>query len=83
MDQTAAATALIERFARMVERDGGTLRLLTAEGGTVRIGYRPGSAEPDCADGACVLPGAELQKLMSETAARRSPGLRIEVEVLS
>jgi hypothetical protein len=82
MDETTAAAGLLERFSRMVARDGGTLQLLAAGDGAIRVGYRPGSADPDCADGACILPGAELQELMSETAARQVPGIRVEVEVL-
>lgn len=73
---------LVERFNRMVARDGGTLTLLSADSGTIRVGYRPGAAAPDCSDGSCTLPQVELQQLMTETAARQRPGVRVEVEVI-
>jgi predicted metal-dependent peptidase len=76
-----AVTELIARFQRIVARDGGELTLLGADTDTIRVAYRVGAVDPDCADGACVLPEAELQQLMSETVARRSPGVRVEVEV--
>lgn len=75
-------SALLARFQRMVERDGGALTLLSADAGTIRVGYRVGAVDPECADGSCVLPEAELQQLMSETLARRSPGVRVQVEVV-
>lgn len=76
-------TELIERFSRMVARDGGELWLLSAEAGIIRVGYRPGRAEADCADGSCTLPQAELAQLMTETAARQLPGARVVVEVIA
>ena len=77
---STVAEKLVEQFGRMVERDGGELSLLGVDGNVIRVGYRPG-ADPSCADGACVLPHLELQQLMGETAARRDPALRIEVEL--
>jgi hypothetical protein len=62
---------LVERFNRMVARDGGTLTLLSAD-----------ATAPDCGDGSCTLPQAELQQLMSETVARQRPGVRVQVEVI-
>jgi hypothetical protein len=76
-------TALIERFNRMVARDGGALTLLSADAGIIRVGYRPGQADPDCQDGSCTLPQAELAQLMTETAARQRPGIRVVVEVIA
>jgi hypothetical protein len=72
--------SLIERFRRMVARDGGELTVVTAGPEAVRLRYRPADAGPDCADGACVLPHRELEQLMGETFARQWPGLRVEVE---
>jgi hypothetical protein len=72
------ATSLVAQFNRMVQRDGGSLELLGTDGGVITVGYRFGS-DPDCADGACVLPDAELQELMAETLARRDPSLRVVV----
>ncbi|HEY3737910.1 MAG TPA: hypothetical protein VGL26_10750 [Jatrophihabitans sp.] len=74
--------ALVERFNRMVARDGGSLSLLAADAETIRVGYRLGEVDPECTDGVCFLPQAELQKLMSETVARQLPGVRLEVEVV-
>jgi hypothetical protein len=73
---------LVERFNRMVAHDGGTLTLLSADSRTIRVGYRPGATAPDCGDGSCTLPQAELQQLMSETVARQRPGVRVQVEVI-
>lgn len=80
MDETLL-TELIARFQRMVARDGGELTLLGADTDTIRVAYRLGTVDPECADGVCVLPEAELQQLMNETVARRSPGVRVEVEL--
>jgi Fe-S cluster biogenesis protein NfuA len=77
----AVAHELVARFQKMVARDGGELALLGADAETIRVEYRPGASAPDCADGSCVLPEAELQQLMNETVARRNPGVRVEVEV--
>jgi hypothetical protein len=76
-----AVAELLTRFQRIVARDGGELALLGADDHTIRFVYRPGPVNPECADGSCVLPGGELQQLMSETVARRSPGVRVDVEV--
>ena len=80
---TAAVRELVERFDRMVARDGGSLTLLAADDDTIRVAYRLGSAGPDCEDGACFLRQFELEKLMSETAARRMPGVHVKVEVVA
>jgi hypothetical protein len=66
----------------MVRRDGGQVTLLAAEAGLIRVGYRPGTAGPDCQDDVCVLPQQELHQLMAETLRRRSPGTELVVEVL-
>lgn len=79
--QDSAAAALVSQFDRMVRRDGGEVTLLGVDDDTVRVGYRPGSAD-DCEDGACVLPHLELQQLMSETLSRRAPAMRVVVELL-
>jgi hypothetical protein len=74
--------SLVQRFGRMVSRDGGSLALLSRDGDEVRVGYRPGVADPDCADGVCVLPDRELEALMTETFARHDPRLRVRVELV-
>ena len=75
------AESLIAQFDRMVQRDGGSLELLGTEGNVINVGYRLG-ADPACDDGACVLPDAELQALMSETLQRRDPTLRVVVSII-
>jgi hypothetical protein len=75
------AESLVAQFGRMVQRDGGSLELLGMEGNVITVGYKLG-ADPSCADGACVLPDAELAALMSETAQRRDPSLRVVVSLL-
>ena len=49
------AQQLVNSFARMVRMDGGSLQILSAEGGKIRLGYTPGVDE-ECTTGACVLP---------------------------
>ena len=75
------AESLIAQFDKMVQRDGGSLELLGTEGNVINVGYRLG-ADPTCAEGACVLPDAELQALMSETLQRRDPSLRVVVSLI-
>ena len=52
--------SLIERFQRMVARDGGELTVLAAGPEAVKLRYRPGDADPECADGVLrpAVPGA-------------------------
>jgi hypothetical protein len=75
------AEKLVQQFDQMVKRDGGSLRLLGVADGVVRVGYHPG-VDPNCDDGACVMPQVELQELMGETLARRDPDLRLVVELV-
>ena len=75
------AESLVAQFGRMVQRDGGFLELLGVEGNVITVGYKLG-IDPSCADGVCVLPDAELQALMSETAQRRDPSLRVVVSLV-
>jgi hypothetical protein len=76
------ATKLVAQFDRMVRGDGGHLELLGVDDGVIRVGYRPG-VDPTCEDGVCVLPGAELQAMMTETLARRDPSLSVVVEPIA
>jgi hypothetical protein len=80
---TSIAAQLVADFARMVQRDGGEVALLSEDGEEIRVGYRPGRAAPDCRDDVCVLPQEELRQLMAETLRRRSPRTRLVVEVMS
>jgi hypothetical protein len=75
------AESLVAQFGRMVQRDGGSLELLGVEGNTISVGYKLG-VDQSCADDVCVLPDAELQALMSETAQRRDPSLQVVVSVI-
>ena len=69
---------LVAQFDRIVRRDGGSVALLSEDAEVIRIGYRPG-VDPDCSDGTCTLPEAELQQLMAETLARQSASLKVVV----
>ena len=69
---------LVAQFDRMVRRDGGSLELVSTDGGVIRVAYRMGS-DPTCEGDTCTLPGAELQQLMAETLHRRDPALHVEV----
>jgi hypothetical protein len=73
------AESLVAQFDRMVQRDGGSLQLLGTEGNVITVGYTVG-VDPECAEGVCVLPDAELQALMSETLQRRDPSLQVVVK---
>ena len=72
------AESLVAQFGRMVQRDGGSLELLEIQDNVITVGYKVG-VDPSCTDGVCVLPEAELEALMSETAQRRDPSLRVVV----
>lgn len=78
----SVAETLVTQFQKIVEADGGQLKLIAAEGGLVRIGYKPG-VDPTCEEGVCVLPHLELEELMSETLARRAPDLKVKVELMA
>ncbi|GGO82749.1 hypothetical protein [Nonomuraea cavernae] len=82
MAVTSIGAQLVAEFERMVRRDGGEVVLLAEEGDLIRVGYRPGSAGPDCKDDVCVLPQHELRQLMAETLRRRAPGRELVMEVL-
>jgi Fe-S cluster biogenesis protein NfuA len=82
MTTASLGAQLVEQFDRMVRRDGGQVTLLGVTDDQIRVGYRPGSAGPDCSDDVCVLPQHELRQLMQETLSRRSPGTSLVVEVL-
>jgi hypothetical protein len=77
----STAATLISQFDRMVRHDGGAVTLLGIEDSVIRVGYRPGSPA-DCADGACLLPDAELQQLMAETLTRRDATLSVVVQLV-
>jgi Fe-S cluster biogenesis protein NfuA len=78
---STAMESLIDRFRRMVARDGGELTVLAVTPGDVRLRYRAAAADPDCADGICVMPHRELEQMITETLARQWPGVRVHVEL--
>ena len=73
------ANELVAQFGRMVRSEGGSLIVLDESDSAVRIGYVSGE-DPNCESGACVLPPAELQTMMSEWLARRAPGTTVVVQ---
>jgi hypothetical protein len=75
------AQQLVDSFARMVRMDGGSLHILSAEQGRIRLGYTPGVDE-ECATGACVLPHLELQEMMREWLSRRDPAATVSVQLI-
>ena len=75
------AQQLVANFVRMVRADGGSLELLSAEGGKIRVGYAPGHDE-ECTTGACILPHVELQQMMTEWLARRDPSATVIVQLV-
>jgi hypothetical protein len=77
----AVAQQLLNSFSRMVRGDGGQVEILD-DAADIVIGYRPGGPPPDCETGACVLPHVELQDMMREWMARRSPGRQVSVRLL-
>ncbi|WP_433496398.1 hypothetical protein ACQP1K_15480 [Sphaerimonospora sp. CA-214678] len=83
MAETSVGERLVAEFDRMVRRDGGEVTLLAEDGEVIRVGYRPGSAGPDCRDDVCILPQDELRQLMAETLRRRNPEKELVVEVLA
>ena len=72
------AQVLVAQFSRLVQRDGGVLRLEGVDDGVARVRYVPGD-DASCQGDACVLPSVELQQLMAETLARRESRLTVVV----
>ena len=58
----SVARTLVQQFDRMVRPDGGSVELVAAESGVLRVRYRPGAAREECASGTCALPGEELRE---------------------
>jgi hypothetical protein len=83
MSVTSVGAELVAQFDRMVQRDGGSVTLLSTADDVIRVGYRPGRAGPECDDDVCVLPQQDLHRLMAETLRRRRPGTELVVEVVA
>lgn len=69
-------------FARMASADGGELRFVARDGALLRFVYRPGSADPACEGGVCMLPQAEIEAMMREWLSRSAPDMRLSIEPL-
>jgi Fe-S cluster biogenesis protein NfuA len=78
----SAAATLVSQFDRMVQRDGGSVRLLAVADGVIRVAYKPG-IDDECAGDACVMAHVELQQLMTETLNRRDPSLQVLVQLVA
>ncbi len=77
----SVAETIVTQFSRMVQKDGGALRLIGVEGNLIKLGYKAGH-DPECTDdGACILPHVELQDMIAETLARRAPDMKVLVQV--
>jgi Fe-S cluster biogenesis protein NfuA len=73
----SAAQMVVEQFRRMVQPDGGSIELVTVEGGIMKIRYNPGKNE-ECES--CVLNPEDLCELMKEAAERQDPSItRVEL----
>jgi hypothetical protein len=77
---STAIESVIDRFRRMVARDGGELTVIAVTPQDIRLRYRAAEADPECADGVCVMPHLELEQLIRETVVRQWPGARVRVE---
>ena len=66
------AELVVRHFSRMVEPDGGAIELVSVEGATLTVRYRPGVNE-ECQD--CVLEPDDLRALMQEALERQDPGI--------
>lgn len=79
----ALAPGLVAQFERIVRRDGGALKLVSAKDGVLRVAYRPGAPPADCEDGVCMIPEVELQTMMGEVLAAQAPEAKLEIERLA
>lgn len=78
---TSTGATLVAQFDRMVQADGGRVTLVGETPEQVHVRYTPGEVPQDCPDGVCVMPGAELRELMTETLRRRSTTVQLVLEV--
>ena len=75
------AVLVVEHFDEIVKPDGGEVRLLARDGGTLRVGYSPGVNE-ECAT--CVLSAGELAAMMQDLLRDHDPGVaEVVIEELS
>ena len=60
---SAGVDQVVAHFDEIVKPDGGSVKLLDRQGGTLRVAYDPGVNE-DCAS--CTIPGPDLANMMKE-----------------
>ena len=68
---------LVQEFGEIVRPDGGSLELLSVEGETLRVAYRPGHNE-QCAT--CVISPENLRDMLLDVLPQHDPSIR-QVEV--
>jgi Fe-S cluster biogenesis protein NfuA len=72
-----AVQRVIEQFGEIVRPDGGSVELLSVEGDTLRVAYRPGHNE-QCAS--CVISPENLRDMLLDVLPQHDPSIR-RVEV--
>jgi hypothetical protein len=75
---SAGVDQVVAHFDEIVKPDGGSVKLLDRQGGTLRVSYNPGVNE-DCAS--CVIPGPDLANMMKELVREQDASIT-EVVVL-
>ena len=73
MTEHPIVAAVVTQTAKMMASQGCSAELLSVDGTVARVRYYAGTA-PECADGSCLMPGAEFRELLLENLRnRRSP----------
>lgn len=75
---SAGIEQVVAHFDEIVKPDGGSVKVLSREGGTLRVAYSPGVNE-ECAT--CVIPGPDLANMMRELVREQDASIE-EVEVV-
>lgn len=73
-DLLATARAIVAGLAESLRADGAALTLEEYANGVLRGTVVAGGAE--CADGACLMPAPQLEKMIAALVGPRLPGLR-------
>ena len=69
---SAGVEQVVAHFDEIVKPDGGSVKLLGRDGGTLRVSYNPGVNE-ECAT--CVIPGPDLANMMRELVRERDASI--------
>lgn len=77
MADDEGAALVVAHFDEIVKPDGGSVRLVSREGTTLRVAYAPGVNE-ECAT--CVIPADQLGAMMLDLLRDHAPGIE-HVEV--